>query len=556
MAPDASPFDSHAAPADAPEAHAPEAATTPPLAIETPGEAASAPESAAEARRLHPMTLFQRVLVSLPGMAFLLLPFLLRSPDENAWFSLGSAVLYGLVALPLIVLQYLRFSYWITPREIVIQSGVLNRQHRSIPIERVQNIQIVQPLVPRLFGTAKVKVETAGSSATEGVLEYVGLEEARRIRQVVRSFQQQQQADAETPASVVREEDPGAASQAKDVPAEAASAQEEEIFAMPLGRVLLSGVFRFSLFYIALIFSVFQYVPDFEERLTGWIERGAFQGVADLVMASPVLAAFFTIGVAALFAWLTGIAVNLNRFYNFRLAREGDKLHRRQGLLTLSEGTIPIRKVQALVVRTNPLMRLFGLYALDLQTMGLDVEKQGHQTAVPIGRLEEIEALARHIRPFEMPEAFHPVSRLTIRRAFVRYAVALMVAVALVGGVGALFGDAGYFWRPALWGFAGVPLLLGFAYLRYRYHGYALSEDALYVRGGVVRHYVWVLPTEKHQVFHAQASFFQRRLGLKSLYVDTAGAATFAYPEVMDLPAAEADRRLSQLYVRFQRFFA
>ncbi len=502
---------------------------------DAPSEASrdEAPRHAPEAaRRLHPLTLLQRALVSLPGLLLLAAPLLLASGDQNAWTSLFVLVVYGLVALPIIVLRYLRLRYWITPKEIVIESGVLNRQHRSIPIERVQNVQIVQPMVPRLFGTAKVKIETAGSSNTEGVLEYVSLGEAQRIRQSVRAYQHRQ------PAATSEEEPAGEAGEEA-----AAQAEPEPLFSMTLSRVLLAGTFRFSLFYIAIVFSVFEYVPNFEERLTEWVQRGRWQWLADLATASPATTVFLTIIVAVLFGWLTGLVLTLNRYYGFRLWLEEGKLHRRHGLLTLSEGTIPIQKVQALLLRTNPLMRLFGFYRLELQTMGLDVKQNGHQVAVPLAGKGEILRLAQHIRSFDLPKAFAPVSTLTIRGAFARYVIALVVVVAPL---------AYFLWPPAWWGLAAVPLLAVLAVLRWRNLGYALDPMHLYVRRGVFRHTVWVLPTEKHQVFYADASVFQRRLRLKSLHVDTAGAASFSYPEVPDLPAPEADDRMAQLYARFQ----
>ena len=88
------------------------------------GPAAAPAPHLAEPHRLHPMTLIQRVVVSLPGMLLLLLPFL-RNPSREAWFSLGMALLYGLISLPAILLQYLRFRYWVTEEAIVIHSGVL-----------------------------------------------------------------------------------------------------------------------------------------------------------------------------------------------------------------------------------------------------------------------------------------------------------------------------------------------------------------------------------------------------------------------------------------------
>jgi putative membrane protein len=78
-----------------------------------------------QARRLHPLTLVQRLIVSLPGLVFILLP-LFKESDGTAWFNLIFAGLYALFVLPWIAVYYLRFRYWITPTELIIHSGVVN----------------------------------------------------------------------------------------------------------------------------------------------------------------------------------------------------------------------------------------------------------------------------------------------------------------------------------------------------------------------------------------------------------------------------------------------
>jgi putative membrane protein len=159
------------------------------------------------------------------------------------------------------------------------------------------------------------------------------------------------------------------------------------------------------------------------------------------------------------------------------------------------------------------------------------------------------------VRSFDLPDAFGSVSPITIRRRFFRYTVALSALLLPT----AYFWPADW-WQPGgaalpWWGFALVPLLLGWAVLQYRNHDYAVRDDGLYIRRGVLTHYLWVIPVEKFHVFHATATIFQRRLGLKTLFVDTAGAATFAYPEIIDLPGEEADAQLDRLYRRFQTLY-
>jgi len=507
-----------------------------PSADSAPPDVSSSPMLGAvqEPQRLHPLTLLLRIGASLPALAIILLPTLQNPSSENV-VSVVLSILYGVVALPAIVLQYLRFSYRITPKQIVIQKGVFRRQNRSIPIERIQNIQIERNLVARLIGLAKVTIETAGSSSTEGSLEYVGLNDAHEIRQAVRSFQHRPTSD--TP----------------EAPAEASPS--ETLFSMALPRVLLSGAFRFSLFYIVLVFSALQLVNP--EVVVQRILRsqGRIDQITETMAANPILTVLVTIVVAGVFGWISGILIHLARYYGFQLWLDDDKLRKRHGLFTVTEGTIPLKKVQALILRTNPFMRAFGWYELEVQTIGMNVDEQGHRVIAPFAQYDDVLALADRVRSFELPDTFGSVSLLTIRRRFIRYSLALL-AVLLPG---AYYWPSSW-WHPAgvalpWWGLLLVPFLLGWAVLQYRHHGYAVRDDGLYIRRGVLSHYLWILPTEKFHVFHATASIFQQRLRLKTLFVDTAGAATFAYPEVIDLPAEEANAQLGRLYQRFNTLY-
>ncbi len=489
-----------------------------------------------EPQRLHPLTLLLRVGASLPALLVILFPLLQNPGSTENVTSLVLAVMYGVLALPAILFQYWRFSYRITPKQIVIQSGVFNRKNRSIPIERVQNVQIERNLVARLLGIAKVKIETAGSSGTEGSLEYVHQDEARKIRQVVRSFQRGSAEGNE--ASTTQDE-----------------ADAESLFHMPLRRVLLSGAFRFSLLYLAVIFSVLElFNPEdlFQRFIRG---QSRMEWLVEAMFSHPALAILATIVVAVFFGWISGILVHLARYYHFQLWLDGDKLRKKHGLFTITEGTIPLDKVQTLILRTNPLMRAFGWYELKVQTIGIDVEEQGHRVIAPFAGADRILELARRVRAFELPASFENVSPLTIRRRFFRYTAVLS----------ALLLPTIYYW-PAnwihvggvalpWWGFGLVPFILGWALLQYQNHEYAIGKTGFYIRRGVLSHYLWILPIEKYHVFHATASIFQRRLGLKTLFVDTAGAATFAYPEVIDVPADEADTQFDALYQRFQTLY-
>jgi len=517
------------------------------------------PEQFSSPRSLHPLTLVMQFVRSLPALLLLLAPTIIRGSAGETRLTLTFALMYAVITVPLIIIRYLRFRYWMEDDEIIIHSGVLTRRKRNIPMDRIQNIEIQQSLLPRMLGMAQVRLDTAGSSSSEGQLEYVSLQEAHTIRQVVRDLQQSEAARVRAPVSKGFPLRPPLELAAADVrvaklhlPSDAAEevAAEEEappplLFDMPASRVLLMGAYRFSLLFIVLLLSALQYLQLDPEELADLVFRGPLQNAAEVVAESPWLYGSLVVFTAAFFSWLTGIVTTFIRYYGFKLWLDDDKLQRKHGLLTLQEGTIPLRRVQTMILRSNPVMEWRNWFRLELQTMGYDVDEQGYHVVMPFAQRENIVDVAPNIRPITLPTTFHPVSPITIRRHFIRYTIALLVVVVPLAQL----------WSTAWWGLTLIPGLALFAYLHYRNHGYATSGDLLFIRRGVIRRYLFAIPLDKMQVFSTTASIFQRRLGLKTLFVDTAGSASVSYPEVVDLPAESASMLLRLLHERFQTHF-
>ena len=121
-----------------------------------------------EARRLHPATLITRSLRVLPQMLAGGAGYAALIQREGFARILLFAGLAAAVGVVVALLSWWRFRYTVGAGEIIIESGILHRQRRVIPFERVQDIAIERPLLARLFETARVKIETGGSAADEG----------------------------------------------------------------------------------------------------------------------------------------------------------------------------------------------------------------------------------------------------------------------------------------------------------------------------------------------------------------------------------------------------
>ena len=185
-----------------------------------------------------------------------------------------------------------------------------------------------------------------------------------------------------------------------------------------------------------------------------------------------------------------------------------------------------------MLLRANIAMRLRGWYSLEVQTMGRDVRQQGAQVIVPFDRIDVALDVARRVRSFEFPSTFNHVSRLMVRRLFLRYM--LLVAVPVV--LAAWFLDVRF-----AWALLALTLLWPIAELEFRHHGYALVGSTLVVRRGFWRRRIWIVPLDRVQVLQRRADVFQRRLGLQTLEIDTAGSSTLDPPSILNLEASVAE---------------
>ncbi len=468
-----------------------------------------------ERRRLHPATLIVRWLKIVPQMLAVGVGLAVAGREGGFERFLWFAGILAAAGAVFALLSWWRFTYRVGAGEIVIEKGVFQRQRRVIPFDRVQDIAIEQRLLARLFGTAKVKIETGGAARDEGNLDMIALAEAQALRDHVRRG----------PSAAVA----------------ADPAEEPVLFEMGLPRLLLSGLFGFSLIFLAAIAAAAQQLDQF--GLIEWDdwfteERAeAAAGLATVQAALALAALVILLGIVA------GVARTVARDFGFQLSRAEGGLRRKRGLFTLSEVVIPIRRTQVAVIDSGPIARLLGWYRLSFQTLGADQKEGGVQVAAPFARLGEIlPILAEAGFPQPPPRAeFRGIPRRGLFRQAAPYLL-LAIPAAI----------AAWLAEPRA-GLGAAVLLAGAVYvvLRWRKHAYALGERALFVSGGLLKRRLWIVPFEKAQTISVSRSPLQRGLRLASVLVDTAGASAIRAPEMVDLDGGEADAMAARLLALF-----
>lgn len=104
-----------------------------------------------------------------------------RNPQN---FALGGGALLLVVLLIFggFLLSWWFTRYKLTADYVMVKSGIFVRQHRQARIDRVQAVDLRQPLLARLTGLAELKFEVAEGDGTAATLAFLKKSEAEKLR--------------------------------------------------------------------------------------------------------------------------------------------------------------------------------------------------------------------------------------------------------------------------------------------------------------------------------------------------------------------------------------
>jgi putative membrane protein len=207
------------------------------------------------------------------------------------------------------------------------------------------------------------------------------------------------------------------------------------------------------------------------------------------------------------------------RYYRFRLIRSGNVLSRAHGLFTVQSSSLARDRIQALKVEEGLLRRWLGLAALWADSGGdrtqVDDEKNRDPFVPVAARADAFRLVKQALVDLPDPEPeWTRVSRLAIRRGS-RVGGFLLLLAMLPNFIP--FGWLALAFLP------GFPLIYFLNVQWYRNAGYWIDDYYLISRKGWLNRRTLYLPIRNLQSVSVKQSWFDRRLRLAKLKLDTAG---------------------------------
>lgn len=323
---------------------------------------------------------------------------------EHGLVVVALLVLAGIIALVILFswLSYRFAQFRIADDAVELRRGVLFKQHRRAPLDRIQAVDLQRQLLARVLGLTQVEVQTAGQGG-KLTLAYLGHRDAQAVReQILRLVR------AQTAGTVSA--DPAAGPVAEG-PAGAGAAGMADATGIATADAQPGSRLRNAL--------------DLESRVTDFADDDVDQGarmsgtlvtvplgrlIGSIVLGWGFLVAIVLVGVIGGFviaghpAALAGlvpiviasvavIVSHFNRGFGFTLSRSDDAIRIGAGLTATRTETIPFARVHAVDVRQPLLWKPFGWWQVRITLAGnASNGSDGQKVAgivLPVGTLDD-----------------------------------------------------------------------------------------------------------------------------------------------------------------------
>ncbi len=385
-------------------------------------------------------------------------------------------------------------TYWLDDVALHYRSGVFTPDEKVVPRARVQAVDTATGPLQRLFGVVELRVQVPGASESdEIVLRAITHEEAARLRRELGQ------------------------------PEPAAPDERVRLGLRGLLVAALTGPqISVAVSAVAGFYALLDNVVDVQKDGEGLLSR--------LDSASAILlAAAIVLGAAYLLSFLAAIVV----FAGFEVERDAQVLRIRRGLLERRALSIPLERVDGVVIVEGLARGPLGLAALRLESAAHGDEHAAGRTLLPLVRRRDAEAVIARLVP-GLAVAPGELERPP-RRALRRFLTVPVVAGAVAGAVPAIV------LAPAAWPAAPALALAGaIAGLRaYRAAGVRLAGTVVVVREARLARRTLLARRHRLQEHALERTLLQARASLADLRV-TVGSGGNGRARHLESATAEA----------------
>ncbi|MFN3300780.1 MAG: PH domain-containing protein [Sediminibacterium sp.] len=415
--------------------------------------------------------------------------------DEKRNTSVGIYFILGIALLILIthinqLINFFLFRIRINGAELVVTGGLLSKSKTIVPINRVQSVHLIENYLHKLTNTCAIKIETAGSDATEIEVKAINKEKALFLQSLL------QNSVPETSQ--------------KNIP------EQVQIMGIQFADVIKLAISENHIRTFLIIIAFAYARLDDVKQLIGF-------DASDIIDQQVNNARFSITGVLTLLSiglfitmWVSFIRVIL-RYHEMKISANNKGFQMEWGFLQTQQKMLIQNKVQLVSWNYNFVRKLLGISILRFFMMGENITQTKQHIQLPV---MDQHLLYQLISPYQ---AVWPSSNTQSNSTHIAYGwrntLLFVLPILLVSST------AIYFWNP--W-YILLPLFLFFYlaisnWVKYQKFKYWFNETTIQIQKGIWGVENILLNFNKIQHVIVKTSPFLRRKKLATVELRTAG---------------------------------
>lgn len=302
------------------------------------------------------LALFTVLLLNMNASAFSSVAKFLEGDSSHLLWLVGAVAVFAVMCVCVwwgSGIWWRAMGFRLSEEEVAIRSGVISTRLRTARYDRIQAVDVVEPVIARIFGVAKVRIETAGGIDSALEILYLTRPEAEQVRAEVLAHLNGVHVAAPADESL------------------------EFIPPIPIERSLVAAILHPAALSAA-----------------GGIALGiALPGGLGIIL--PVVVGFGP--------WIWGI---IDRSWQFTATLHDDALNISYGLADRRRQTIPLQRIHAVKISQPLLWRLTGWWQVQVSVAGygLGDKRGGTTTLLPVGTKVQAVDMVAALSPLDQAE--------------------------------------------------------------------------------------------------------------------------------------------------------
>ena len=440
--------------------------------------------------------------------AFAPLGIIIFNSDNKFWVI--TLILVGLLVVTLVsgFLQYWFYKFKLDKQKVLINDGVFKKNHRVIQFDRVQNINVLQPIYFKPFELVTLQIETAGAKGNEVDLAGIAQSKAGILREEILQFQQSELSKEPIADNEVEQE-----------------IQEESIATADTWDLVKYGVSSNGMFWFFVIIAPLFSFSD--ELFKKWFSPEDFQLLASKLgegaTGSVLLTIIIIISLVLLMA-LFSILGAIIRYHNYHLTLKKDDsnyqnstIKRSSGLITKYQESVKIKKIQSITIRSNFIGRWLKVEHLTLgQVSTNQVQGQQKKSLFIVPARTKMESEDIQSKVFDALPAEIPTQKIS-KRYINKTLIVNWFLPSLVLSCFVSFTSENYWLLvlPFILSLITLPLVIK----RWKAFGYGMKDGYAIFKSGLFGFKHTKFPLYKVQRAEVRQSPIQRRKNLATIKV-------------------------------------